>query len=149
MRTRELALALGFLLSASPAFAADQSVDLSGGSASFVGTSPLLDGGDDVITFTNLAPGLYNFLLSLSAQNVVDLEAELNGEPADLFEVGPLTFAGLVGVDDAPFVLTITGTPNGLALYSGELQVTLVPEPGTLALLLAGLGLITRAARRS
>ena len=138
MRSRLLFPVLLALLCASPALAADQSIDLSSGSASFIGTSILLDGGDDVITFTNLASGTYNFWFSLSAQDVTGLAASINGQAATITPQGFFTFASLASSDDAPFVLTLTGTAGSRALYSGEFQVSLVPEPTVAALLIGG-----------
>ena len=146
-RSRLLSALLAMLLlSAAPAWAADQAVDLSSGSASFIGTSIVLDGGDDVITFTNLASGNYNFWFSLSAQDVTGLSASLNGQSATITPQGFFTFASLASTSEVtPFVLTLTGTPGARALYPGELQVTLVPEPAVAALLLAGIGALAVA----
>ena len=139
------ALAAGF----APAFAADQVVDLSSGGASFIGTSPLLDGGDDVISFVNLAAGTYDFLFTFSSQNVTGLTATLNGQVATIVPLGTtMAFAGLSGSSSSPFMLTLTGTAGATALYSGELTVKAVPEPETYALLLAGLGVLGFVARR-
>jgi hypothetical protein len=150
MRLRSIAFGLACLLFAAPALAASESVDLSSGQASFIGTSPLLDGGSDTITFTGLAAGTYNFVVSLSGQYLTGLTATLNGQALDVTNVGNITFAGLEGVSDAPFVLELTGTLAGAqAAYSGELSVTLVPEPGTLALLMLGIGILVRAPRAS
>lgn len=140
---------LVLLLCAAPAFAANQVVDLSSGSASFIGTAPVLDGGDDTITFSGLAAGTYDFWLSLSAQDVTGLTASLNGQSATITPQGFFTFASLASTGTAPFVLELSGTPGARALYSGELQVTLVPEPAALSLLLAGLGGLALAARRT
>jgi hypothetical protein len=142
-------LVLSFL-SASPAFAASQSVDLSSGSASFISTGPVLDGGDDVITFTGLPAGLYEFWFSLSAQDVTGLAASVNGQSANVTSSGVFSFASLASSDGAQFVLTLTGTAGLRALYSGEFQVTLVPEPAVLGLLLvAGALAATRSGSRS
>ena len=46
-----------FFGSIAPAMAADQSVTLVGGNGSFMGSAPLLDGGDDIISFLVIAPG--------------------------------------------------------------------------------------------
>lgn len=146
---RGFALAAVLTSCAGAAMAADQNIDLSSGAGSFIGTGPLLEGGNDVITFINLGNGTYDFLLSMSSQNILDLGATLNGKAADVFGYGKLRFAGLEGTTDSPFTLTITGTPNKTSLYSGELTVTAaVPEPETYALMLAGLAAVGFVARR-
>lgn len=143
MPLHRIVLALLLSLAAAPALAADQSLDLSGGQASFIGSAPLLDGGDDVITFTGVAPGTYSVWLSVSAQDVGGLAAILNGQPANLTSAGVFSFAYLDTIDDAPFVLTLSGVANGARSgYSGEISIALIPEPGTLALLLTGLGVL-------
>jgi hypothetical protein len=148
MALRSLFLAAVLAVSAGPASAASQVVDLSSGGASFTFTAPILDGGDDVISFSNLATGTYNFIFSLEAQLIPDLTATLNGQAATITPAGNIRFAGLEGTSDAPFSLTLTGTPGVGARDTGSLQVQLVPEPATCALLLVGLGGIGFAARR-
>lgn len=140
-------LALGAAFN--PALAADQSIDLSSGQVSFDSVGPILFGGDDVITFTGLAPGLYDFTFSVSAQFVGNFGGTLNGSPFAVAVLGPITAGAAFGVDSAPFTLVLTGTPsNSRAIYSGELTVSAIPEPGTYALLAAGLGIVGLVARR-
>lgn len=131
-----------------PAVAADQSVDLSSGAASWIGTSIVFEGGDDVITFTGLAAGTYDFVFSLEGQFITGLTATLNGQAAQVTGIGNLVFAGLESTGDAPFVLTLTGTAASNAMYSGSLQTFLVPEPTSLLLMLGGMGGIAALARR-
>lgn len=133
---------------AAPAFAADQTIDLSSGAASFTATSPVLDGGDDVITFTNLAAGTYDFLLTVSAQSITGLSANLNGQAVDMLSFGRVTLGYLDSSAVTPLVLSLTGMPNAQALYSVDMSVTAVPEPGTYAMLLAGLAAVGFMARR-
>jgi hypothetical protein len=141
-----LALALGAAMS--PALAADQMIDLSSGQASFASMAPILAGGDDVLTFFGLAPGVYNFVFSVSSQFVAGFGGTVNGTPFATAVLGPITAGAAFGVDSAPFTVVLTGTPGRNAIYSGELTVSLVPEPGTYALLAAGLGVIGLVARR-
>jgi hypothetical protein len=140
-------LALGAAFN--PALAADQSIDLSSGQVAFDSVGPILFGGDDVITFTGLAPGLYDFTFSVSAQFIGSFGGTLNGSPFSVAVLGPITAGAAFGVDSAPFTLVLTGTPsNSRAIYSGELTVSAIPEPGTYALLAAGLGIVGLVARR-
>lgn len=142
MKLATTALAAALALCTAPAFAGDQNVDLSSGVGSFVGTAPLFDGGDDVISFTGLAAGSYSFVFSLSSQFVTGLTASVNGQAATITPMGPATFAFLTGNSTGPFSVTLMGTPGSQASYSGELSVQAVPEPETYALLIAGLGVI-------
>ena len=148
MAIRTLVLAAAIALVCGPAFAADQSVDLSSGGASFTFTPTILDGGDDVITFINLPAGTYDFVFSMDAQFIPDLAATLNGIAATILSSGNIRFAGLEGTSVAPFVLTLTGTPGASARYTGDLTVRLIPEPASYALLLAGLSGIALMSQR-
>ena len=130
-------------------FAANQTLDLSSGSASFIGTGPLLDGGDDIITFINLAPGTYNLDFSLSSQYSNISSVLVNSEAAIGTGFGSFQFFGLSSVNTSPFIVQIFGTATARSLYSGELQVTSVPEPPSYALLLTALVSLGFAARRS
>lgn len=147
-KLNRLMLATALAAGIAPAMAADQVLDLSSGGASFIGTAPLLDGGDDVLTFVNLAAGTYDFLLSVSSQKVTNLTATLNGQAATITTLGNFSFANLESVGDMPFVLTLTGIAGDKAKYSGEFTVSVVPEPESYALLLAGLGVVGFMARR-
>jgi hypothetical protein len=138
-----LGFAVAATLAAPAAFAADQLVNIVGGYSSFNETPSILEGGNDVITFTGLVAGDYNFLLTVSSQYVPDFAGSLNGLAATAsFPLANTVFLALGSASSAPFVLTLTGTPGSGALYSGEITVTPVPEPETLALMLGGLGVV-------
>ncbi len=131
------------------AMAGDQTVSFVGDNASFIGTKPLLAGGDDVISFDNLAAGTYDFLLTLSGQYINLSSITLNGVGGTITSNGKILFADVQGTGTTPFSLTLVGaTTNSKANYSGELSVTAVPEPETYALMLAGIGAIGFVARR-
>lgn len=93
---RTLLAAAAFLTLGSAAQAANQVINLSSGQASFVATAPILAGGDDVLTFTGLAPGLYDFVFSVSSQFVTGFNGTVNGTPFALASLGPIV-VGAVG----------------------------------------------------
>lgn len=141
----------GALLAAAGAnaLASDQTVLFSGTVASFDSMGTVLDGGDDAITFTGLAPGMYDFTVTMSGQQIDLTSADLNGTPGTVVAMGKWTFLGIDGTSSPDFVLTLNGSVVGpTPIYSGEVTVTAVPEPATYALLLAGIGAVGMVVRR-
>ena len=68
MKWKNIAAAAAMAALIAPAMAADQSITLVGGNGSFIGTGPLLAGGDDIISFLGVAPGMYNIDFTMSSQ---------------------------------------------------------------------------------
>lgn len=143
-------LALSAAFASTSALADDQAVNFAGMTAKFDSIGTVLAGGDDVITFTGLASGTYDFVLSLSGQYTTLSSLSLNNVVGTAYSGGKFLFAGVEGTGTTPFVLTLNGftTAGKPSLYSGELTVTAVPEPETYALMLAGLAAVGFVARR-
>ncbi|MGO4381528.1 FxDxF family PEP-CTERM protein [Pseudoduganella sp. RAF19] len=157
----KLKLAIAGMLAAASfgAFAADQSVAITTTPVldtdnHFIGVTSgsdgILSGGMDVITFTGLNPGTYDFVLTLSGQNVSFDGAltNLNGQTGSAYSFGKYRFFGVEYTGASPFTLELHGTAFSGATYSGEVTVSPVPEPATYGMLLAGLGLVGAVARR-
>ena len=148
MNWNNIAAAAAMVASITPVMAADQNVTLVGGSGSFIGTAPLLAGGDDIISFLGLAPGVYQFAFTMSSQFANISSVMVNGQTATQVGLGAFQFFGLSSVDSSPFMATITGNAGANALYSGQIQATAVPEAESYVMMLAGLVSIVVLARR-
>ena len=147
MNARSLCLAAVLASGLSPVFASSTATfDPVTEIASFVG-DPVFAGGVDTVTFSGLAAGSYDFTLTLSSQFIDDLTGNLNGQPLTIINGGAITFGSLISNGTVPFTLTLYGTPELGAAYSGQLGITSaggpagnVPEPATAVLMLAALG---------
>ena len=151
MKLKNVALAAVLACGLSSAFGNDQTVNLSSGSALFASQGSVLAGGDDVITFSNLSSGTYNFSLNLGSFNIAGLTASMNGQLASVDSWGLFSWASLSGTSSSPFVLSLTGKPGYFGAYGGSMTasaVSAVPEPETYAMMLAGLALIGSIAVR-
>jgi hypothetical protein len=146
----------GALLSAASlgAYAGDQSVGLNPAIVnSFTASSTILDGGDDVITFTGLVTGQhYRVHITVSSQNITWDQAmtNLNSATGSYFG-GDLQFIDFLYNGQNPFTLTLVGGATDLTLaigYSADVSVrAVVPEPETYAMMLGGLALVGAIAR--
>jgi len=142
-----------------PAFAADQTVTIT--------TTPLLDsdnkfssfttnsdgvlsGGEDVIWFSGLVPGLYNIAVGVVGQNLSfnPVTTNLNGSTGTVIGTSQFSFFGVQATGNGPFALHLFGTADAGALYSGNVTVSAVPEPETYTLLLAGMLILGAIAKR-
>ena len=140
MTWKKIAAAAALVVSITPVMAADQSVTINPlGVAAFVSTTPLLAGGDDIISFLGLSPGAYNFDFGLvSGSNISSVT--VNGQVVPLISSGPLgKVFSLISFGSAPLSATIMGTAGLHGYYAGALHVTAVPEAESYAMMLAGL----------
>jgi opacity protein-like surface antigen len=108
-------------------------------------------------TFTFLVSGSTTASVSIVTigAGVADIDftgSTLNGAPLALTtDAGgfvELMYTPSAYAVTGPLTLVITGTSGANASYTGSLNVGAVPEAGTLALMLAGLGAVGWVARR-
>lgn len=164
MKFKQLALAAAVAVASSGAMAEDitvNNIDLTDGTAFFGVMHFEAKPFTDTFNFIN-GPGLADATaslvttaLSIGNKDVNFATATLNGNPLTLSpngknEYGFGSWAGLIGPS---FQLIVTGTVAGVGMgnaasYSGTMNVTPVPEPGTYALMLAGLGAVGFIAKR-
>ncbi|MCB2019634.1 MAG: FxDxF family PEP-CTERM protein [Rhizobacter sp.] len=164
MKFKHLALAAAVAVASSGAWAENNTVDdidLSSGTA-FFGVFHFDDGAfTDTFNFINgpsfadVTASLVTAALINGNQNIDFTSATLDGNaltfsPNGQFEIGVGAWSGLTGPTFQLIVMgTASGTPGSTAAsYSGTLNVSPVPEPGTYALLLAGLGAVGFIAKR-
>ena len=93
MTWKKIAAAAAMVSSITPALADDQTVTLVAGNGSFIGSAPLLLGGDDIISFLGLAPGLYQFDFSMSSQFANITSVMVNGQAAAQVSLGMFQIA--------------------------------------------------------
>lgn len=149
MKLKTLLAVATMSLACGHAIADDQTASFADGIAKFDSVGTVLADGSDVITFSGLATGIYDFTLTMSGQWITLSSAVLNGVSGNIFDNGKMTFVGIDGTGSPDFKLTLFGSVDGArAVYSGELTVAPVPEPSTYALMLAGLGAVAFMARR-
>ncbi|MYN19121.1 PEP-CTERM sorting domain-containing protein [Rugamonas sp. FT107W] len=160
MKLKSIAAGALLAVASFAASAANQTVGVTAGPVyTFTGTGSLFsnhdvpgDTGYDVISFTGLAAGSYEVLLSYSGTNTRITAASLNGQAPDDLSTGKKSSSGFFDVtDNSPFTLKLWGTIVGApasANYNGTLTITPVPEPETYGMLLGGLALMGVVARR-
>jgi opacity protein-like surface antigen len=83
-------------------------------------------------------------------QNITFTSVTLNGIELQLDSTQPgvLAYTPWEFALNGPITLTVVGSSGGNASYSGTINLAVVPEPETYALLLAGLGVVGFIGRR-
>jgi hypothetical protein len=151
-------LVLGVALSAAVGAASANDVT---GSPAFVGLtstfSALHTAGSFTDTFTFTLPGILTadasvVTIGAGAADIDFTSSTLNGQPlvltTDAGGFVELLYTPAPYAVSGPLTLIIKGLSSSNASYSGTLNVTVVPEPETMALMLAGLGVLAHVARR-
>ena len=160
MNISRIAAAVAISVSATSSFAANLgTLDLSTGSGAFSNT-PIAGSFVDTLTFILGASSTINGSVGtvLNGNQDVDLTSIMITGPTNvsftqrLFDPAPeiwaLPDAGTL-LSPGTYTLTLTGVNSpGVATYAGTLAVTVLPEPQTYAMLLAGLGAVGFLARR-
>ncbi len=116
---------------------------------------------NDTFTFTGATGNFVDAALVtigfFQNDNINFTSATLNGQPFSLTSAGPLERATFnLSAFSGPITINVAGVAGpGLASgsaiaasYAGTLNVSPVPEAGTLAMMLAGLGIVAGVARQ-
>lgn len=141
------------LLATGAARADNESIATTGATTLFADATPFAGSFIDIKAFTGLADGDYTFTFGFLGVNLNLLGATFDGVAIPTTTINNLVGGALTGtftVAGAPVLFALAGSTSGAgAAYNGVLNVSLVPEPETYALLLAGLaGIGFMAGRR-
>jgi hypothetical protein len=151
MNIRTFKLVAGLALGTLTGLASAAALDVSSGSAGFVGTPPA-GAFSDVYTFSVLTPttltGIVTSVVN-GGQDVDFLSLTLTGPTgpltfsqvnADPFEIWTISTGEL---NAGSYTLTLVGSNSAAAgTYSGNIALAPVPEPETYALMLAGIAAV-------
>lgn len=157
MKLTHLALASAMAVGSAGALAAGGPIDLSSGSAGFSST-PTAGVFSDVYTFSLAAAGFATSSITSAVAGTQDVDftsifitgpsgvfnfTRMMNDPFEVWTVStPLLAAGA-------YTLTLNGTNSAsIGSYGGNIGVSPIPEPGSLALLLGGLGVMGYVAKR-
>jgi len=158
MKLDHLALAAALALGSSSGYAISLgTLDLSSGTGAFSNT-PIAGSFTDTLTFTLTTASLLTGSVTSAVAGTQDVDFTSisitgTGGPfaftqalSDPFELWTRSSVQLAA---GTYTLNLTGTNSAsIGSYAGTLGVSAVPEPGTLAMLLAGFGTIAFIARQ-
>jgi len=164
MKLSQVAAASALVLASAGSLAAALgSIDLSSGSG-FFGNTPIAGAFVDTLTFTVTTASTFNGSITSVVNGTQDVDfmsivltpgvlsfASVLGDPVEVWATPAAGFGLTPGV----YTLTLTGTNSAsVGSYAGNLAVTpglpstSVPEPESVAMLFAGLGIVGLLARR-
>lgn len=158
MKISQFVIAAAAALGSTYGVAATGPLDLSSGSTGF-SNSPVSGGFSDVYTFSLVGPSVANSSITSVVNGSQDIDftsvvivgpsgvfafTQLLTDPVEVWSLPTATLAA------GSYTLTLSGTNSAAgASYGGNFAVTPapVPEPETLALMLAGMGVVGFIAR--
>jgi PEP-CTERM motif len=150
--TRSFIAAAALLAAVSAAHADNTTYAVVSETTNFADQTPLV-GVIDILSFTGVAAGTYDYTVSFTGFKVSLFAATFEGMgvpldmPIPMVTNGVLT--GTITTTGAPLLLALGGTTTGSdANYTGFLNLSPVPEPETYAMFLAGLGALGLMASR-
>ena len=157
LRTFRHVSTVAALTACSATFAAGGALDLSSGSAGFSST-PLAGAFSDVFTFTLTGSNSFGGSIAsvVNGSQDVDFTSIVINGPSGSFgfsQLGadPFEFWGLAATTLAAgnYTLTLTGMNSAaIGSYGGNVAVTAIPEPQSLAMMLGGIGCLAFLMRR-
>jgi hypothetical protein len=151
MNIRKLTMATGLALSVYTSWASAIAIDLSSGSAGFVNTPPA-GAFTDAYTFSLPIAMTLSGIVSSVVNGAQDVDFTsmvltgpsgplnftlINGDPFEIWTISTGT------LNAGSYVLTLVGTnSDAIGTYAGNIAIAAVPEPGTYALMLAGVAAV-------
>jgi len=151
-----VAVSAALMFTAAGALAAT-TVNLTGAGSHYTGGFTVTHSGDfsDEFTFSPTLPSAWVsaslITIGFSATDDIDFTSVwLNGTQLQLATIdgADVAYTPMQLLLSGPLTLTVNGISGSNATYSGTINLAVVPEPETYALMVAGLGLVGFISRR-